>query len=333
MNINQIRELPKVELHCHLDGSVSRELLIQLAEKDSITSFDPDKISAGTSVESLKDYLDCFDMILPLLQSSENIKAAAKDVIRQAAEENVAYIEIRVAPLLHQQNGLKIDEVVKAVISGVAEAEKEYGCFANLLIIGMRHHEHAEHVRLAEYLSDNQNSTIVGFDFAGDEAAYSTEMISESIAFVTTATGLKLTLHAGECGCYQNVIDAVKSGAKRIGHGIAIKDSEEAMTICAEEGILLEMCPTSNIQTKAIQSINEFPLRLFLEKSVPFMISTDNRTVSNTTLSDEYLLLSEAFKLTSQEMGKINRDAIMYSFADEETKKVVLEKIASAYQE
>lgn len=332
MDYRIVKELPKIELHCHLDGSVSVELLQELAQKDGVAGFDPKSVQTSHDCTSLKEYLSCFEHILPFLQSAENLTLATLDVIRQAALENVAYLEIRVAPLLHQQAGLSITEVIDAVVLGVEQGRTQYLTKTNLLIIGMRHHTHQEHEALLADVLASTKESIVGFDFAGDEAAHDTLSIAPSIS-VVHQSGLNLTLHAGECGCYQNVIEAVKLGAKRIGHGIAIKDSEEAIALCAKEKVLLEMCPTSNLQSKAIQSLDEFPLRTFFAKQVPFMISTDNRTVSNTTLTDEYMLLATHFGLTYREMMEINQCAMTYSFADSLTKATVLAKISQSYQD
>lgn len=332
LNEEMIKGLPKVELHCHLDGSIQIATLEKLALKENLPLKKLEKAIAPKKCLHLKEYLESFDIVLPLLQSEENLKIAAYDLIEQVGRENVCYIEIRFAPLLHQQKNLSIEQIIGAVLDGIYEAQKVFNVHVNLLISAMRHHTEQENFKLIKSIKKMKSEMIVGFDFAGDEQQVPNDKIRNAAALAINSD-LKLTLHSGECGCAQNVIEAIHIGAERIGHGVAIKDSVEAMKYCVEENILLELCPTSNIQTNAINNWRDYPFRLFLENDVKCCINTDNRTVSQTTLTNEYLLLVKHCQLTFSEMKQLNLNAINGSFANTTVKNQLIKKIDSDYSQ
>lgn len=327
-----IQSLPKVELHCHLDGSVSVTTLKKLAKKEGISSELLERVHAPKKCLNLKEYLERFDIILPLLQSEENLTIAAYDLIEQASEDNVCYIEIRFAPLLHQEKGLTVEQIIRAVRRGILKAQEQFDVHANLLISALRHHPEQENIQLINSINQLNTGEVVGFDFAGDEQEISNEKIKSCVHHATNMD-LKITLHSGECGCEQNVVEAIHLGAVRIGHGVAIKDHPAIMTFCAEKGTLLELCPTSNIQTNAIERWEDYPLRRFIENHVKCCINTDNRTVSQTTLTNEYCLLVKYCQLSYSEMKTLNLDAIAGSFADEKLKNRLIEQIETSYAE
>lgn len=329
-NAKLIKELPKVELHCHLDGSIPLATLEKLALKDNKDLNELKKATAPKKCLDLKEYLQSFDVILPLLQSKENLRIATHDLVEEVAKENVYYIELRFAPLLHRRNNLTVKEIIEAVTAGITDAQEKYDIHVNLLVSAMRHHDEEVNIELINTIQELEPKLVVGFDFAGDEAQIDNDVIKTPVKLMANSA-LNLTLHSGECGCAQNVIEAIHLGATRIGHGIAIKDSPEAIELCKSNDILLEVCPSSNIQTNAIASWDAFPLRMFLDSGLKFCINTDNRTVSQTNLSNEYTLLMEHCGLTFSEMKRLNLNAIEASFAKTSVKEAVTEKINQEY--
>ncbi|KAF1299412.1 adenosine deaminase [Enterococcus sp. JM4C] len=325
-----IQSLPKVELHCHLDGSVPLDTLKKLARKEGLDEELLARATAPKKCADLREYLESFDIILPLLQSEENLAIAAYDLIEQVSKENVCYIEIRFAPLLHQQQGLQVEQIIQAVVDGIKKAQQTFDVRANLIISAMRHHTDQQNADLVSRLKSMIEPAVVGFDFAGDEQQNGNDKISATTTLALNA-GLGLTLHSGECGCAQNVVEAIQLGATRIGHGVAIRNSPEVMKICAETKTLLELCPTSNLQTNAIPDWDAYPLRLFIDNGVACCINTDNRTVSETTLTHEYALLASHCQLTVAEMKQLNINAINGSFASDLVKKELLEKVTLSY--
>ena len=326
-----LQRVPKVELHCHLDGSISMACLEKMAKKDGYPLENLAKVRAPKKCQNLQAYLDSFDAVLPLLQSEENLTMAAYDLVEQVSAENVRYLEIRFAPLLHTHQGLNVAQIVDAVCRGIKQGIKDYAVEVNLIISAMRHHSNERNLDLVEKVCSMQQARVVGFDYAGDER----DDLGERGEVVALAKNkqLQITLHAGECGCAHHVVEAIHLGATRIGHGVAIKDHPQILDICVQNGILLEICPTSNLQTNAIDTIENYPYPLFVEKKVKFCVNTDNRTVSNTSLTNEYAWLHEHFGFDLPMMQKTNMDAIQASFASEATKQRIQRELEYGYQE
>ena len=330
-----VAKLPKIELHCHLDGSVSVETLMKISEKQNDNRFGDTEhlrtlVTAPQECKNLADYLTCFDTILPFLQTEEALEMAALDVIRQAAQEGVAYIEIRFAPTQHQERGLTLVQVVTAVLKGLNAGEKQYGVKSNALLCGMRHDEQKKIEEVVHLAKQFQRKGVVAFDLAGDEAAYPPRDFGEPLA-LANQLNIPLTLHAGECSCGKNVADSVSLGAQRIGHGIALKDTPEFFELLCQKDILLEMCPTSNIQTKTVASITDYPFRQFLNQGLKVCINTDNRTVSDTTLIDEYMKLSNWYQLTYAEMAQLNHYAVDGAFISDQEKDTLHRLLDEGY--
>ena len=325
-----VHQLPKVELHCHLDGSVPMKTLKKLAEKQSFDMALLDQVIAPEKCNNLVDYLKGFDIIQQLMQTYEQLEESAYATAEAAALENVRYIELRFAPLLHTKAGLTVSEVIVAVSEGIRRAMEQYDIIVNLLICGMRQHSNEDNLMMLSEATNKKEELIVGFDMAGPEPDFANDHI-ESLTAFAQEKGLQLTLHAGECGCAHNVVQAIHLGAKRIGHGIAIQTSEAAQKRCFEKGTVMEMCPTSNIQTNAVNAWEDYPLIDFLEKGIKCCINTDNRTVSNTTLTKEYMLLSEQFGISYATMKVLNLNGLSGAFTTSEIKNQLLKTIEEAY--
>ena len=331
MNEKLVQFLPKAELHCHLDGSVPINTLNKLALKTKINQQQLAKVQAPAKCQNLAEYLESFDIILKMLQTTENLEIATFSVIEAAAQENVRYLELRFAPLLHLDQGLSIREVIEAVCSGINKAQKTIPIHVNLLICAMRNHSETDNLALLNQIKGLNEKKIVGFDFAGDEAKVDNQKVAPVVQ-KAIKNGLEVTLHSGECGCSHNVLEAIHLGAKRIGHGVAIKDDTEAMAVCRKQEILLELCPTSNIQTDAIQNWQHYPLQLFLANKIKCCINTDNRTVSNTNLTQEFLKLMQYCDLTISQMAELTLNAVQFSFASNELKMELINEIKQAYR-
>ncbi|MBP1046623.1 adenosine deaminase [Enterococcus sp. BWM-S5] len=331
-----VSKLPKIELHCHLDGSVSCETLLKISKKYTIGLPEDTEqlrklVNAPEDCQNLKDYLTCFDVILSCLQTEEALEMAALDVLAQAAQDGISYIELRFAPTQHQEQGLSLVQVVTAVLRGLNAGEARYGIKSNALLCGMRHDQQERLEEVVRLAKDYQGKGIVAFDLAGDEAAYPPENFKETLELANQLT-IPLTLHAGECGCGKNVADSIKLGAKRIGHGIALKDTPEYFDLLREKDILLEICPTSNFQTKTVNSLEDYPFRQFLKEQIKVCVNTDNRTVSNTNLVEEYMKLSEWFQLTYEEMEQLNHNAVDGAFISDQEKSILHQQLTKEYK-
>ncbi|WP_281512747.1 adenosine deaminase [Mammaliicoccus vitulinus] len=316
-----VNNISKTELHCHLDGSVSIELIQQLAREQQV-NINIEDIQVDQACESLDEYLKSFDTILKVLQTKDSLEKAVIDVAQQAHHDNIKYIEIRFAPLFHMDKGLNLKEILEAVNNGATKAESLYQIKVNMLVCGMRHHENKTNIDLFTEVNALKNETrhVVGFDFAGPEEAFPTSAIQEAIQY-SNHSNSHLTLHAGECGCIHNIIEGIELGARRIGHGVAAISDDTALEYIKNRNVLLEICPTSNLQTKAIQTLAELNIRKLIEQDIPFNINTDNRTVSSTNLNTEYELLYNHNLMTIDEIKDINIKAIEHAFLSDNEKE------------
>jgi len=331
-----INKLSKVELHCHLDGSLSLSCIKKLAQMAKIDLPKTDaeileKAQAPESTRDLIEYLARFDFVLPLLQTFESLELAAFDVARQAAEDNIKYIEIRFAPNLHLKRGLSLTETVEAVIKGLVRAEKEFDIQANVLVCGLRHEEESQMEKLLEIFEVTSDKHLVGFDLAGDEVNFPQKNFANLLRKVRNK-GIHITLHAGECPyCEENIVSSVQMGARRIGHGVMIKDLPDFWDELVEKKIVLEMAPTSNFQTHAIESLAEYPFKKLYDAGVHVTINTDNRTVSNTNLCKEYEKIAQWYDFQVGDFLKVNQYAIDGAFVPESKKEELQERFLSDY--
>lgn len=332
LTFENIRSFPKVELHCHLDGSIRPETLQKIAKAQNMSIADDLEIvkqnmQAPKDCQHLEDYLAGFIYVLPYLQTSIGLEMAAFDVMEQAFLDGIVYIEIRFAPSLSLEKGLSVPETIQAVAKGIAQAEEKYPVKGNILISGMRDQEQ-EYLKDIFFESLNTVETkVVGIDLAGAEKDNSVSNVAEVIQVTTDQTDISLTLHAGECGCVQNIKDSVALGATRIGHSIALLGDEESQEWLSEKDVCIEGCPTSNVDTRMIKNISEYPLHAWLEKGLTFCINTDNRTVSNTTLTNEYYQLVNHCGLTVKQLCQLNQNGANYAFIDEEYRANLVEQM------
>jgi len=334
-----IAQMPKVELHCHLDGSLSLSVIKELAKNAGIhmTMSDEEileKAQAPENTKNLLEYLQRFDFVLPLLQTYKNLELAAYDVVRQAANDNIKYIEIRFAPSQHLLENLTLEEAVEAVIAGLSRAENDFDIRANALVCGLKQEPIQKLQKLLPLFDKIPDEHFVGFDMAGDELNYPQEKFVDLIHDIKIK-GVNVTLHAGECpACEKNILDSIAMGASRIGHGIMTKNLSEAeQKMMIEKQIVLEMAPTSNFQTKAVTELAQYPFKELYDKGIHVTLNTDNRMVSATNLSKEYEKISAWYPdFSLSDFEKINHYAIDGAFIGQEEKEELHQRFTKEYQ-
>lgn len=331
-----LKNLAKAELHCHLDGSISLGVIRQLAEMANIAVPESDDdlkqlVVAPANAESLMDYLKAFDFVRPLLQTKEALHLAAYDVARQAAQENVIYTEIRFAPELSMDGGLTASETVEAVLAGLKQAEGEFDIVAKVLVCGMKQSPKEVTRDIFNHVIELASQGLVGFDFAGNELDFPPAELADIITHAQEL-GLPLTFHAGECGCAHYIADSIALDIKRIGHSTAIYNQPELIQEFIEKGVTAELCLTSNLQTKAAKSLDEFPFLALKNAGAKITINTDNRTVSDTNLTKEYALFVKHFGVSVSDFLAFNKNAIQASFTNEAQKAELLSKIDNLYE-
>lgn len=286
---------PKADLHCHLDGSLRLETLLELAEQMDLMHELPadnpaDLLRILESLDhskDLADYLVWFKYTIMVMQTKEALHRIAYELVEDAAKENVRYLEIRYAPILHCERGLTLEQVNDAVLAGIREAEAATGTKARVIICGLRDRFESESFRQAELAVAYKGKGVVAFDLAGGEAGNPAKLHVHAFRFAREQN-LNLTCHAGEAWGPASIHQALHDcGAHRIGHGVTLRQDEDLLQYVIDHRVPLEICPTSNVQTHVVPSFAEHPLRFYVDKQVRVTINTDNRLFARTTVTDE----------------------------------------------
>ena len=314
----ELIKLPKIELHLHLDGAVSIEIASNLTGL-SIEEL-KEKMIAKDKCENLSEYLTKFDFPCSLMQTKENLTLISKDLVDRLAKQNVIYAEIRFAPMFHTKEGLTYEEVVEAVLEGL---NSNSNIKTNLILCMMRGLPRENNLKTIEVVEKYLNRGVCCLDLAGAEDKYPINEYLELFE-IATSKNIPFISHAGENGSATEVRKAIDIGAKRIGHGIHSIESNDVLNLIKEKNILLEVCPTSNVQTNSIDKYENHPIEKLYKLGIPLCINTDNSTVSNISLTEEYLKLSNHFNFTLEDYKQMNINAINSSFLDSKEKEELL---------
>lgn len=321
-----LSRLPKVDLHLHLDGSVKPETILELALQQGIELpvYDKDALVPHMRVNdecgSLAEYLSKFDFTTKFLQSAEALERVAYEVVEQSAEHNCKYVEVRFAPQLHRNQGLTVEETIHHVVEGLKRGQRQFGVRAGVIAICMRNHAAPSNLEVVRAAAKFVGKGVVAVDLAGDEASYPPEFFREVFA-ESRKLGVPVTIHAGEAAGAGNVYEAVANlGAVRIGHGVRLKENASILALVKDRRIPLEMCPISNIQTKAVSCWESYPIREYLEQGLIVTINTDNPSVSGTNITKEYRVLADRFGFTTPELVKLIMNGVEAAFLDESEK-------------
>lgn len=319
----QLKNLPKIELHCHLDGSLSMEFMKQKLGR----SVSYQEIQVSKDCDSLAEYLEKFDLPGQCLKDADGLRKAGYDFLRSASRENVIYTEVRFAPLLSVSSGMGTEQVIASLLEGLEKGRQDFGVEYNVITCAMRHHSPEENLAMLQASQEFLGAGVCAADLAGAEASYPMSGFLELFEKVRQM-GMPFTIHAGECGNAKNIADAVEAGASRIGHGIAMTGKPKLQQICKDRHIGVEMCPVSNLQTKAVKHVEDYPLREFLDAGLLASIHTDNRTVSGTSLTKELGFVQEVCKIHEEEIRLLQRNAVETAFADDVVKERLWKRLA-----
>lgn len=328
--MTKVQDLPKVELHLHLDCSPSAELLGRLDPSITPEVYQHD-IQLKHKVTDLADFLRRIPRLLALMQSESQLREFTHDLFKQLKAEKVIYAEIRFAPLQHIAGGLSDEQVVTIVEAATREAIAETGVEARLILCCLRHFNREQSMRTAELAKAFQGSLVAGLDLAADEAGFTIDAHRDAFAFAREH-GIKRTAHAGEaCGAdsVTETLDVLKPS--RIGHGVRAIDDPALVRRLVHEGIHLEVCPSCNVIIDVFPILECHPIDELFKAGVSLSINTDGRTVPAVTLGEEYQKLQDVFGWTPDMIQRCNRNAIKASFADEATKKRLLAKLETTH--
>ena len=328
------RKLPKTDLHVHLDGSLRLETIAALAQHHRIElpAEDPaglrEAIGCGNQFGSLVEYLRGFAITLKVMQNEESLERVAFELAEDAHRENVRYMEVRYSPMLHTDSGLKLTAVVEAVLEGLRRADRDYGIVSNVILCGIRNISTESSYQMAELAVAYKNRGGVGFDLAGAEAQYPAKDHRDAFRLVR-ANNINCTIHAGEAYGPESIHQAIHvCGAHRIGHGCRLRENGDLLHYVNDQRIPLECCPSSNVQTGAAPGLANHPLKLYFDLGLRVTINTDNRLITDTSVSKELYLAHTAMGMSFRDIKRIVLSGFKSGFLPFHEKQALLRQIS-----
>ena len=329
----QLRRLPKAELHCHLDGSVRPETLLELGREYRVamprqTTEELRDYMLVSDARSLEDYLERFEVTVSVMQTAEAIERIAYELGEDAWKDGIRYIEVRNAPILNSRGNLSIAEALESQIRGLERAERDYGIIARSIVCSLRQLSPETSLEMARLAVEYRNKGVVALDLAGGEAGFPASA-HESAFTYAREHNLAVTVHAGEGDGAASVREAVHScGAHRIGHATRLIEDAELTQYVNDRRIGLEICLTSNVQTHATASYETHPLREYFNRGMNVALNTDNRLMSGTTLTDEFVFAARHLDFTLEELSTLALNSFESAFLPWEQRMELLEDVS-----
>ena len=334
LTAERLRSLPKAELHCHLDGSVRPATLLELGAEYGVemprqTAEELREFMRVSDARTLEDYLQRFDVTVSVMQTAEALERIAYELGQDAANDGVRYIEVRNAPILNGRRGLPPEEALEAQIRGLERAERDFGITARSIVCSLRQLPPEKSLDLARLAVEYRQRGVVAFDLAGGEAGFPASSHAEAFAYARRHN-LAVTVHAGEGDGARSVWDAVHScGAHRLGHATRLIEDLELTQYVNDRRIGLEICLTSNVQTHAAASYEEHPLRAYFDRGMNVALNTDNRLMSDTTLTDEYVFAARHLGFSFDELCTIALNGFESAFLPWEKRVELLTEVSA----
>ena len=333
-----LHALPKTDLHVHLDGSLRPGTVLDLARERGVLPELRDEADvmktcrAPAECSSLEDYLKAFDVTLTVMQDEVALERVACELAEDSHRENVRWLEVRYSPVLHVRQGLELDTVVAAVQRGLDRAQRRLGIRSGQIICGIRHLAPAASVDLARLAARWHGRGVVGFDLAGAERDNPAKEHLEAFDIVRAAN-VPVTVHAGEAFGPASIHQALHyAGARRLGHGTRLVDDADLMAWVNDFRIPVEVCLASNVQTRAVRTLREHPIGRYLDAGLRVTINTDNRLVSDTTVTGEYELAVEAFDLELDDVLGLILNGFKAAFLPLAEKRRLIEQVLAEFE-
>lgn len=323
-----VKDMPKIVLHLHLDGSIDMEDAYLWAKEDGLKITKKEleqELQVNDDCHNLNDYLEKFDLPCKLLQTCERLEKTSYYLFLKLSKMNVKYAEVRFAPNKHLAKKLTLDDVVISVINGMNKANVETGIMGGIILSMMRGDSKEDNIRVINLAQKYLKKGVVAIDLAGAEAIYPTTDYVDLFRYAKIK-GIPFTIHAGEAAGVESIKAALDAGAQRIGHGIRAIDDEAIQKIIVDKQVLLEVCMTSNYQTEAVKG--KHPIEKLYNNGIKISINTDNDTVSNIDINKEYTKILNETDLTMDDLGKCNKESIDYIFADQ----IVKDKLQKEFE-
>lgn len=328
-----IQKAPKAELHSHIDGGLRVRTVLELAQKHKVElpSYQYDELlktlTIDDSCKSLLEYFKPFEYTLNVLQTEDALERAMYEYLEDSSKDNIRYIEARFSPALHLQKSLSLKKVMEAILAGKKQAEKDFDIKSNLIICGLRQNEIQKNMELAQLAVDYKKKGVVAFDLAGEEFGRPAKKHIKAFE-IAIKNNLCRTVHAGEADGAHSIADSIHYlGAQRIGHGTKLFEDEDLLNFVVDRQIGLEVCLTSNMQTKSVIDITKHPIQDYLKKNVAVTINTDSTLISGTTLSKEYELAAKLFHSNQKDISKMMLNGFEQAFLPFDEKQDLIQKM------
>lgn len=329
-----LRELPKIELHCHLDACVRVPTVTEIGKELGLTLPESigDALVAPRVCLDLMDYLRRIDLSLKVMQRKEDLRRIARELVEDFHNDGVIYAEVRFAPQLHTRRGLSLQQVVDAVHAGLQQGTEQYRVHTSLILCCVRQEDPGISLEVAQLAADNRDK-VCALDLAGDEAGFAGTPHAAAFALAQSA-GVHRTVHAGEAAGGHRIQEAIDVlHAERIGHGVRVVENPRLMSIVKDSAITLEVCPHSNVQTRAVDSYEAHPIDQLLKSGLRVTVNTDGRTLSSTSLTREFEDLFAQKGWTLDEFWRCQRNAVDAAFTDTPTRKFLEASILDAMKQ
>jgi adenosine deaminase len=324
-------QLPKVELHLHLDCSLSFAVVSRIDPSITRDEYRTDFV-APAKCASLADFLARVPRSLALMQTEEQLQLVTLDLFEQLFADNLLYAEIRFAPLLHTEQGLSAREVVASVEAATAQSVQSSGIEARLILCTLRHFSAAHSLETVRLVQEFRGTYVAGFDIAADE----TEPMDAHIAAFQYARdrGIPCTAHAGEEGGPESVWETVQHlGPSRLGHGVRSTKDPALLDYLSQNQTHLEVCPTCNVQIDIYDTYADHPIDALVRAGVSVGVNTDTRGVGNITLGEEYEKLHQTFGWDAKGFYNCNRNALKAAFVPDNVRNKLLARLADGYRQ
>lgn len=328
---DRLLRLPKAELHCHLDGSVRPATLLDLGAQQGVRMPRPDAESLREfmtvrDARTLEDYLERFEVTLSVMQRADAIERIAWELAEDAHREGVLYLEVRFSPVLNVRQQLSMPDVVEAVLRGLQRAERELGIVGRVIITALRNLSPDVSLELARLAVAYRGRGVVGFDLAGGELGHPASKHARAFSYARDHD-MACTCHAGEGDGGQSVREAVHAcGAHRIGHGTRLFEDASLLDYVNDRRIAVEICLTSNVQTRAARSYEAHPLRRYFDAGLNVVLNTDNRLMSGVTLTDEYVHAATALKFSFDDLATMALNGFESAFLPFAERQALIER-------
>ena len=328
---NVIKSVPKVLLHDHLDGGLRPATIIELAQEikyKKLPTTDPGELAEwfhrGANKGNLVEFLQGFDHTTAVMQTKESLQRCAYEMMEDMQQDGVCYVETRFAPVFHTNKGLYPEDAVLAVLEGLEKGKRDFGVGYGLILCAMRNMKNS--LEIAELAVNFRDSGVVGFDLAGEEGGYPPKKHIDAFQFIQRSN-FNITIHAGEAFGKESIWQAIQwCGAHRIGHATHLKEDiatgrgghtivfGELAQYILDKRIPLEICLLSNLHTGAVDSLENHPFKLLYDNKFRVTINTDDRLMSNTTMTNEFLVAQKYFGITLDDIEKITINTMKSAF-------------------